>query len=183
MSLLEQLQSDVKDAMKARDSERVQNLRLFVNAVQNEAKAKLRDLEDGEVISVLQREKKKRVEAAEAFEAGGHPDRAAAEREQADAIALGHRARLVGTTDEVLVETRAASGYGGGAGVLLTDDHVAATGADGLHPTGYTRDYSPVRFVDLPQHVADGDLVAVRLESLDDATGTLVARYEATLGG
>jgi uncharacterized protein YqeY len=83
MSLLEQLQSDVKDAMKARDSERVQNLRLFVNAVQNEAKAKLRDLEDGEVISVLQREKKKRVEAAEAFEAGGHPDRAAAERDQA----------------------------------------------------------------------------------------------------
>ena len=83
MSLLEQLQSDVKEAMKARDADRVQNLRLFVNAVQNEAKAKLRDLEDGEIVSVLQREKKKRVEAAEAFEAGGHPDRAAAERDQA----------------------------------------------------------------------------------------------------
>ena len=83
MSLLEQLQSDVKEAMKARDGDRVQNLRLFVNAVQNEAKAKLRDLEDGEIVSVLQREKKKRVEAAEAFEAGGHPDRAGAEREQA----------------------------------------------------------------------------------------------------
>lgn len=81
-SLLERLQSDVKEAMKARDSERVQSLRLFVNAVQNEAKAKLRDLEDSEVVSVLQREKKKRVEAAEAFEAGGHPDRAATERAQ-----------------------------------------------------------------------------------------------------
>lgn len=83
MSLLEQLQTDVKDAMKARDSDRVQSLRMFVNSVQNEAKAKLRDLEDAEVVAVLQREKKKRVEAAEAFEAGGHADRAAAEREQA----------------------------------------------------------------------------------------------------
>lgn len=69
--------------MKARDTERVQALRLFVNAVQNESKSKLRDLEDPEVVAVLQREKKKRVEAAEAFEAAGHEDRAAAERDQA----------------------------------------------------------------------------------------------------
>ncbi len=83
MSLLERLQSDVKDAMKARDTDRVQSLRLFVNAVQNESKAKLRDLEDDEVVTVLQREKKKRIEAAEAFEAAGHADRAGTERDQA----------------------------------------------------------------------------------------------------
>lgn len=82
-TLLDRLQNDVKDAMKARDSERVQSLRLFVNAVQNEAKAKLRDLQDDEVVTVLQREKKKRIEAAEAFEAAGHADRAATERDQA----------------------------------------------------------------------------------------------------
>lgn len=82
-TLLQRLQADVKDAMKARDSDRVQSLRLFVNAVQNEAKAQLRDLEDAETVTVLQREKKKRIEAAEAFEAAGHGDRAAAEREQA----------------------------------------------------------------------------------------------------
>jgi uncharacterized protein YqeY len=81
-TLLDRLQADVKDAMKARDSGRVQSLRMFVNAVQGEAKDKLRDLTDDEVVTVLQRERKKRVEAAEAFEAGGHPDRAAAEREQ-----------------------------------------------------------------------------------------------------
>ena len=81
-TLLERLQADVKDAMRARDSDRVQSLRMFVNSVQAEAKSKLRDLSDDEVVTVLQREKKKRVEAAEAFDAGGHPDRAAAEREQ-----------------------------------------------------------------------------------------------------
>jgi uncharacterized protein YqeY len=82
-TVLEQMQQDVKDAMKARDSERVQTLRLFVNALQNEAKSKLRDLDEGEEIAVLQRQKKQRIEAAEAFDAGGHPDRAAAERAQA----------------------------------------------------------------------------------------------------
>jgi uncharacterized protein YqeY len=82
-SLLEQLQSDVKDAMKARDTGRVQNLRLFVNAIQNEAKAKQRDLDAPEEIAVLQKQKKQRIEAAEAFEAGGHEDRAAEERAQA----------------------------------------------------------------------------------------------------
>lgn len=85
-TLLERLQSDVKDAMRARDSERVQSLRLFVNAVQNESKTKLRDLEEPEVVAVLQREKKKRLEAAEAFDAAGHADRAAAERQQAELL-------------------------------------------------------------------------------------------------
>ena len=82
-TLLERLQADTKDAMKARDSERVQTLRLFVNAVQNESKTKQRDLEDTETVTVLQREKKKRIEAAEAFDAAGHADRAGAERDQA----------------------------------------------------------------------------------------------------
>lgn len=85
-TLLERLQADTKDAMKARDADRVQSLRMFVNAVQNEAKSKLRDLEDPEVVAVLQREKKRRIEAAEAFEAAGHGDRAATERAQAELL-------------------------------------------------------------------------------------------------
>lgn len=85
-TLLERLQSDVKDAMRARDADRVQTLRLFVNAIQNEAKAKLRDLVDQEAVAVLQREKKKRVEAMEAFTAAGHGDRAAVERSQSELL-------------------------------------------------------------------------------------------------
>jgi len=80
--LLERLQSDVKDAMRARDSARVTQLRLFVNAIQNEAKTKQRDLEDPEAVQVLQRERKKSVEAAEAFAAGGSEERAEGERQQ-----------------------------------------------------------------------------------------------------
>jgi threonylcarbamoyladenosine tRNA methylthiotransferase MtaB len=97
-------------------------------------------------------------------------------REQADRLALEHRARLVGANDEVMVEARSVAGYGGGAGVLLTDDHVAS-GSPGLSAaTGYTRDYSPVRLVELPDHVTDGDLVRVSLDEVDAESGVLVAR-------
>jgi uncharacterized protein len=107
-TLLEQLQSDVKEAMKARDSGRVQSLRMFVNAVQNEAKSKLRDLGDEEVVAVLQREKKRRIEAAEAFEAGGHPDRAGAEREQAAMLDAYLPAQLSDEELDALVQAAVA---------------------------------------------------------------------------
>ncbi|MCW2927052.1 MAG: hypothetical protein JWM86_1020 [Thermoleophilia bacterium] len=118
-TLLEQLQSDVKDAMRARDSERVQTLRLFVNAVQNESKAKQRDLEETEAIAVLQREKKKRVEAAEAFVNAGHPDRADTERSQAALL------------DTYLPEQLADAELD-----ALVAEAVAETGADGPQAMG-----------------------------------------------
>jgi hypothetical protein len=107
-------------------------------------------------------------------------DRSRRLREQADALALAHRARLVGREDEVVVETRSVAGYGAGAGVLMTDAHVATAtdGAQSGEPvrTGYTRDYSPLVLPELPDDVPDGTLLAVRLDALDPVSGVLVAR-------
>jgi len=86
MALLEQLQNDVKEAMRARDSERTQNLRMLVNSLQREAKDKQRDLSGAEEIQVLSRERKKGLEAADAFASGGAEDRAAVERTQIQLI-------------------------------------------------------------------------------------------------
>lgn len=86
MVILERMQSDVKDAMRARDSDRTTALRMLVSELQKEAKSKLRDLDESEEIAVLTRERKKRVEAAEAFENGGAQERAANERAQAAMI-------------------------------------------------------------------------------------------------
>lgn len=80
MSILEKIQSDVKDAMRARDTATTGKLRMLVAALQSEAKSKLRDLDEGEELVVLAREKKKRAEAAELYEKGGVNDKAAAER-------------------------------------------------------------------------------------------------------
>jgi uncharacterized protein len=81
MSLLEQIQGDVKDAMKAGEKERVHALRLVVNELQKAAKEN-----GGDEVEVLQRERKRRLEAAEAYRDGGAADRAEAEEREAEII-------------------------------------------------------------------------------------------------
>jgi uncharacterized protein YqeY len=81
MSVLEQVQSDVRTAMKARDRERAGALRMVVDVLQQDAK-----LANGDEVAVLQRERKKRVEAAEAYEGAGRAEQAAAERFEAELI-------------------------------------------------------------------------------------------------
>ena len=82
MSVLEQVQHDVKDAMRAGEKERVHALRLIVSELQKAAK------ETGaEEVEVLQRERKRRLEAAEAYRDGGRTDRAEAEEREAEIIA------------------------------------------------------------------------------------------------
>jgi uncharacterized protein YqeY len=81
MSVLEQVQDDARSAMKAREREKASALRLVVDALQQDAK-----LGKGDEIAVLQRERKKRVEAAEAYEGAGRAEQAAAERFEAELI-------------------------------------------------------------------------------------------------
>ena len=81
MSVLEQVQDDARTALKAREREKASALRLVVDALQQDAK-----LGKGDEIAVLQRERKKRVEAAEAYEGAGRAEQAAAERFEAQLI-------------------------------------------------------------------------------------------------
>jgi uncharacterized protein len=81
MSLLEQIQHDVKDAMKAGEKQRVHALRLVVNELQKAAKE-----DGGDEVEVLQRERKRRIEAAEAYREGGRTDLAEAEEHEAELI-------------------------------------------------------------------------------------------------
>jgi uncharacterized protein len=81
MSVLEQVQDDARSALKAREREKAAALRLIVDALQQDAK-----LGKGDEIAVLQRERKKRVEAAEAYEGAGRAEQAAGERREAELI-------------------------------------------------------------------------------------------------
>ena len=81
MSLLEQIQADVKDAMKSGEKQRVHALRLVVNELQKAAKEN-----GGDELEVLQRERKRRFEAAEAYRDGGRTDLAEAEEQEAELI-------------------------------------------------------------------------------------------------
>jgi uncharacterized protein YqeY len=82
VSLLEQIQDDVKVAMKAGERGRVHALRLVVNELQKAVKE-----DAGDEVEVLQRERKRRLEAAEAYRDGGRTDLAEAEEQEAELIA------------------------------------------------------------------------------------------------
>jgi uncharacterized protein YqeY len=81
MALLEQIQDDVKTAMKAGEKGRVRALRLVASELQKAVK----DGQSDEV-EVLQRERKRRLEAAEAYRDGGRDEMAADEEQEAEII-------------------------------------------------------------------------------------------------
>ncbi|MBS1862795.1 MAG: GatB/YqeY domain-containing protein [Actinobacteria bacterium] len=106
MSVLEQVQSDVRTAMKARERDKVAALRLVVDALQQDAK-----LGKGDEVAVLQRERKKRVEAAEAYEGAGRAEQAAAERFEAGLIEAYLPAQLADEElDRLVAEAVAETG-------------------------------------------------------------------------
>ena len=79
MSLIGRIEDEVKDAMRARDVQRRDALRLILSSLQGAEKELQRPLSDDESLQVLQRERKKRIEAAEAFRGGGREEQAAKE--------------------------------------------------------------------------------------------------------
>jgi uncharacterized protein len=81
MALLEQVQDDTKTALKAGERERVHALRLIADALQKAEKE-----QGAEELEVLQRERKRRLEAAEAYRDGGRTELAEAEEREAEII-------------------------------------------------------------------------------------------------
>jgi uncharacterized protein YqeY len=107
MSVLEKVQEDVRAAMKAGERERAAALRMLVDSLQQDAK-----LGKGDEIAVLQRERKKRLEAADAYHEANRGEQADVERFEAELIEGYLPAQL---TDEELAD--------------LIDAAVAETGA------------------------------------------------------
>lgn len=69
--MIDQIQSDLKQAQLDRDEIKVSTLRMLISEIQNAKIAKGADLSDEEIISSVQKEAKKRRESVEAFKKGG----------------------------------------------------------------------------------------------------------------
>jgi uncharacterized protein YqeY len=82
MSLIAKLEDELKQAMVARDAERRNTLRLILASLRAAEKELQRPLHDDEELQVLQRERKRRHEAAEAFRAGGREEQAGVEERE-----------------------------------------------------------------------------------------------------
>lgn len=82
MAVVDQVQEDAITALKAGDRERAGALRLIASELQKAVK----DGGDDEV-AVLQRERKRRLESAQAYRDGGRDDLATTEESEAELIA------------------------------------------------------------------------------------------------
>ncbi|WP_078379648.1 GatB/YqeY domain-containing protein [Sutcliffiella halmapala] len=74
MSLLERLNTDIKQAMKDKDKEKLSVLRMVKSAIQNESIKHGRDLTEEEELTVLSRELKQRKDSLHEFDKAGRED-------------------------------------------------------------------------------------------------------------
>ena len=90
MGLKEKLQSDLIDAIRSQDGVKSGTIRMLLAAITNEEVAgkSAKVLSDGEVITVLSREAKKRREAVEAYTNAKRGDLANKEKAESVVIAL-----------------------------------------------------------------------------------------------
>ena len=86
MSLIEEIEDELRDAMRARDAERRDALRLILNSLKNSEKELQRQLTEEEELQVLQRERKRRLEAIEAYRAAGREEQAEKEEDELDVL-------------------------------------------------------------------------------------------------
>ena len=76
MSLVDRIQQELKDARLARDADRRDALSLILASLRSAEKELLRSLSDDESLQVLQRERKRRIEAADAYRTAGREEQA-----------------------------------------------------------------------------------------------------------
>jgi uncharacterized protein YqeY len=112
MALLDKLNSDLKDAMRARDELKTSVLRMLLSAINYAEIAQQKKLDDGGIIGVVQKEIKQRRESIEAFEKGNRPELAAKEKAemamlQAYVPAQMSRDEILAVVQQVLAETGA----------------------------------------------------------------------------
>ncbi len=86
MSLIARMEDEVKRAMLARDNDRRDTLRLILSSLKSAEKELQRPLSDDEELQVLQRERKRRIEAEEAFRTGGRPEQAEGEQRELEVL-------------------------------------------------------------------------------------------------
>ena len=82
MSLNQKIPEDLKEAIKTRDALRTSCLRMLKTAMKNAQVEKGRELEDGEIRSLISSSVKKGVEAAQEFRRGGREDLAEKEEKE-----------------------------------------------------------------------------------------------------
>lgn len=86
MSLREQIQEDMKAAMRARETERLGTIRMLLAAIKQREVDERREQSDTDVLAVVEKLIKQRKESARQFRDGGRPE--LADKEDAEIVFL-----------------------------------------------------------------------------------------------
>jgi uncharacterized protein YqeY len=114
VTLITEIEGELTDAMRARERVRTDALRLILAALRAAEKELGRELKEDEELQVLQRERKRRAEAAEAFRSAGREEQAEKEEDELEVIEefmpepLGEN-ELERIVDDAIAETGATS--------------------------------------------------------------------------
>jgi len=119
MSLIARIEDDLRAATLARDAARRDALRLILASLRSSEKDLQRSLSEDEELQVLQRERKRRIEASEAFRAAGREEQA--DKEDGE-LAILEEFMPAPLTEEELEH--------------IVDDAIAETGATNIRDMG-----------------------------------------------
>jgi uncharacterized protein YqeY len=136
MALVDRIQKDLVDAMRAKDELRLSVLRMVKSAFKNKEIEKIRPLEEAESLQILQTLVKQRRESVEMFTKGGRIDLAEKETREI-AIIEGYLPAAAGAEDmdraiaAAITETGATSAKQMGAVVKAARAHLEGKTVDG----------------------------------------------------
>ena len=112
-TMLEKIDADIKDAMRAREERRLSTLRMLKSAIGYAAiEKKIALPDDSLVIAAIQKQIKQRRDSIEAFEKGGRPEQAAKEK-----------------AEMAILETFLPTGLSDADLTTLVDDAISSLGA------------------------------------------------------
>jgi uncharacterized protein YqeY len=143
--VIDQVRADMTSAMKSADRERAGALRMVLSELQKAAKE-----DGGDELAVLRRERKRRLEAAEQFRAGGRPELANKEESEAELI----QGYLPSELDDAALDG-------------LIADAIAETGATGPSDMGQVMKAAMARV----SGRADGKRVSARVRQTLESAG------------
>jgi hypothetical protein len=136
MTLQEKIQSHLADAMRSKDALRLSVLRMMKTAVKNKEIDKMKPLEEGEVIAVLNTLVKQRKDSVEQFRKGGREELAQKEESEIKIIeeylpAAASDEDIRSAVEGAIQETGAASMKDMGKVMKATMARLAGKTADG----------------------------------------------------
>lgn len=115
MSLLDTLNNDLKEAMKAKDMDKLSVLRMVITDIKNTKIQKMHDLSDEEVLEVISRQIKQRNDAIEQFKQGGRDDLAQKEEKEKTLLTPYLPAQMTEEEINAIIEKAVAESGASGA--------------------------------------------------------------------